>query len=215
MDERHPIDGRPRPPLEVASEDDVIEAIAALTGPVTARDIGRALGGRIGQRTLRKRLVSLVRAGRLLKFGERRWATYALPGADAAAPADAVSGEDDALVRSLSAGSKALLEKLARPVSTRSSSAYRADYPRAYVPGTTRWLSDAERERLHRSGAVADTVQPAGTYVRSEHPRSPPDRPVVQLQPAREQHVLAARHATPAGARRRGAGPRPSGSRGR
>jgi len=114
---------------------------------------------------IRIRLASLVRAGRLRKLGERRWTTYALPVANAELSIEAPGR--DALEHALSGAGRALLDALARPVSQRPASGYRSDHANAYVPGATRWLDDAERERLHRVGTVTNTAQPAGTYARN------------------------------------------------
>lgn len=151
------------------SDTDVVEAVGTFSEPVARAELERALGGRIGLRALRSRLSALVRSGRLVKLGDRRWTTYALPDADdGAVHVGAEStGEGETLERSLSAAGRTLLERLSRPVSSRPASGYRSGYVDAYVPGTTRWLSDAERERLHRMGTVSDAVQPAGTYARN------------------------------------------------
>ena len=150
----------------VASEIEVIEAVAAFSRPVARAELERALTGRVGARALRTRLATLVRDGRLRKLGDRRWTRYALP-EPGSKHAPGSANEDDALERSLSRSSKALLAKLAKPVSERAASKYRPAYADAYVPGAAHWLDADERERLHRLGTVVGTVQPAGTYARN------------------------------------------------
>ena len=142
-------------PDPVVSEDDVLAAVGRFADGASRSELQAVLGSRIGERALRGRLAALVRAGRLLKVGDRRWTRYSLP--ESAKEAE----------RALSEPGRRLLRRLETPVGSRPATRYRRDYGTAYVPGATRWLDEAERARLHALCTVTGTVQPAGTYARN------------------------------------------------
>ena len=154
-------------PDPTVSNAELMEAVAAFGRPVARSELERELTGRISGRSLRDRLASLVRDGRLRKLGERRWTTYAPSDPDDEAAQSTTEPDEPFLGRSLSPAVKALLGRLARPISKRPASGYRPEYVDAYEPNVTRWLGSAERERLHRLGTVPGTSQPAGTYARN------------------------------------------------
>ena len=146
-------------PDPIVSAADIVAAAGPHPNGTSRSELQEALAGRIGERALRTRLAALVREGRLVKIGDRRWTRYARP--------EAFSDGHGEAERALSAPSRTLLERLSRPVASRPAARYRRDRVDAYEPGSTRWLADDERSFLHRRCTVADTVQPAGTYARN------------------------------------------------
>lgn len=142
------------------SDEELVAAVSQYSDGVAVSELEVVFSGRFGRRALQRRLASLVEAARLSRSGDRRWSRYSIPRR---------SGRSDfeqPFEQSLSAGSRALLRRLERPLSERSVTNYRSDYLHDYVPGETAWLSAPEREHLRRLGTVIETVQPAGTYAR-------------------------------------------------
>ena len=146
-------------PEPVASDDEVVAAVGRFTDGASRSELQTVLADRIGERTLRSRLATLVRTGRLLKLGDRRWTRYALP--------EPVADDRAQVEDALSAAGRRSLQRLEAPTDSRPAARYRRDYARAYVPNATRWLDDAERARLHELCTVTGTEQPAGTYARN------------------------------------------------
>ena len=77
----------------------------------------------------------------------------------------AVSGNGPATGYSL-AGADAVQSHLQTPYGLRVPTFYRKEFLDSYVPGTSFYLSDAERTHLHGAGQPQSPPLPAGTYAR-------------------------------------------------
>ncbi len=138
---------------------ELIEIVAALPSGASMSDIVAAIGDRAATRTVRRRIASLVSAGRLIRSGDRRWARYTVASSTVEGPADGSN------VR-FSEKAEVARARVSEPVEQRASAAFRPDYLTEYVPGQSAWLDDAERARLHNLGTASDGAEAAGTYAR-------------------------------------------------
>lgn len=124
--------------------------------------IAEALGEEVSQRTLQFRLRYLVDQGRAVSEGQGRAVKYrsARPGA-----AVVVASAESAPLP-LSDEAKDIRQIVLQPVTKRKIVGYNRDFIDSYRPNETAYLTDAERARLHKIGAVPIGSQPAGTYAR-------------------------------------------------
>jgi Fic family protein len=109
-----------------------------------------------GQRPVTYRAVS-IRAGRVAEQGASENGKPGENGGRAGIPSVQIP---------LSAEAKRLRARLERSRGERTPVGYDVDFLEAYVPGTTWYLGQAERERLHELGRTTYMGQPAGTYAR-------------------------------------------------
>ena len=129
-------------------------ALSALLGLLEA-----AGSEQISERTLRRRLASLVKAKRIARVGERRGTRY-FPLVDTP---EVESEPDDLLV---STDAMTIRRHVRQPLSKRTPVGYKEQFIRAYNPGQTWYLESSTRAHLRQVGEVIGPMEPAGTFAR-------------------------------------------------
>lgn len=122
------------------------------------------------ERTLIRRLASMVERGIASKSGGSRAARYSL--VKGAAPAAAAVVETPASVPSpadtvipLSKAGSEIVKLVTRPRAARKPVSYNREFLSSYVPNVTRYLTAADRKRLEAISKTVDAAdQKAGTY---------------------------------------------------
>ena len=146
------------PTKSTLSDNELVAIVARSQKSVSVSELEAVIGDRLNRRALQRKLAKLVDSAQLHRSGSRRWARYAIQ----KEPEYASSSDQ----QSLSIASQSILLRLERPASERAIARYRSRYLDEYIPNETTWLSETERNYLHRIGTVIETVQPAGTYAR-------------------------------------------------
>ena len=145
----------------------LLDAVARHPEGISLSDIETALGGHVGRRSIQYHLGALVRADRIERRGDRRWTLY-FPRNARTAPvgsADAPAAPSPVDIP-LTPAARRTLAYLERPSAVREPAFHRAAFRAGYRPNVDGWLSEVERERLHRLGDVVGRPEPAGTYAR-------------------------------------------------
>lgn len=136
------------------------EILRAHPNGVDLKFISDAMGNNVPDRTLRYRLHYLAEHGKVETVGQRRGMKY-FP-ASAAAAGTATEAE----VLSLSRAAQDIRKNVSRPLLSRKIVGYNRNFLDSYRPNESAYLSETERMRLRKTGAVRTVVQPAGTYAR-------------------------------------------------
>lgn len=149
----------------------------------------------ISQRTLKRRLVSLIEQGRVERFGDGRATRYRVPiiqkalenressiaeAVEASIPAspegkllpiawDTFYGMEATI--SASPEGEWIRAQVRQPLTMRKPVGYRQTFLDAYRPNETQYLSNELRQHLHKIGRSPDANQPAGTYARHIYQR--------------------------------------------
>lgn len=155
-------------PKKISEKDlaPIVDAVRLREEGATVEEISDALKTEVPRRTLQYRLKHLVEAGRLVKKGERRWATYHLPAPEAPAePAQTVEAEE-ALVP-ISPASTEIRGYLRRPPASRKAVGYDRQFLDRYRPNESFYLSEKERAHLAEKGKTSLALETAGTYARN------------------------------------------------
>jgi Fic family protein len=140
----------------------IVDVLKAHPDGVTLTNIAEALGEKVSRRTLQNRLRYLIDQGRAVVEGQSRAVKYRPAGSSsivAVAPVDV-----DLLP--LSNEAKDIRQIVSQPITKRKIVGYNRDFLDSYRPNETAYLTDAQRARLHKIGAVPIGNQPAGTYAR-------------------------------------------------
>lgn len=142
-----------------------IEAIVSMFPNGTGiREIANKLDEKIPRRTLQYRLKYLVNEGRLLTEGEKRGVKYRLPVTRAIygeiPKKDAEPGE------SFSEGINEIRKYIRQPIETRKRVGYDRKFLDSYLPNTSFYLSEKEREHLRKIGTQVAAEQPAGVHAK-------------------------------------------------
>jgi len=111
------------------------------------------------QRTLQRRLERLVVEGKVRPEGESRRTTYWHTEVGGEPP---VAGS----APTLSAQGVRLRDLINRPIAEREPVGYDIEWLRSYRPGTTRYLSKADRAQLREVGRTPEDDRPGGTFAR-------------------------------------------------
>lgn len=122
----------------------------------------------LADRTLRRWLAGLVRDGFVERSGEKRGARYRWVGgvANVTQPSTSVSPSEI-----FSSQARSLLQKVEKPLYTRSPVTYSLGWVRDYVPNQSFYLSAAQRAELHERGKRPPIPGRAGTYVQKIYNR--------------------------------------------
>lgn len=142
-----------------------IEAIVSMFPDGTGiREITNKLDEKLPRRTLQYRLKHLVDEGRLLTDGEKRGVKYRLPAERAVyrevPEKDAEPGE------LLSEGVNEIRKYIRQPIETRKRVGYDRKFLDSYLPNTSFYLSEKEREHLRKIGTQVAAEQPAGAHAK-------------------------------------------------
>ncbi len=142
-----------------------IEAIVSMFPDGTGiREITNKLDEKIPRRTLQYRLKHLVDEGRLLTDGEKRGVKYRLPAERAVyrevPEKDAEPGE------LLPEGVNKIRKYIRQPIETRKRVGYDRKFLDSYLPNTSFYLSEKEREHLRKIGTQVAAEQPAGAHAK-------------------------------------------------
>lgn len=117
----------------------------------------------IEDKTLQRRLATLVDAGRILRKGQRKAARY-YPVESLPSP---IKGQKELLSDSIfSKSSQSVLKFLEKPVYSRPSVSYKRSFLDDYIPNETIYVPKPLREQLLAQGVRFDTELAAGTYAR-------------------------------------------------
>ncbi|WP_035724634.1 Fic family protein [Fodinicurvata fenggangensis] len=134
---------------------------------VTAQEIAKALQTHLPRRTLQYRLQRLVKDGRLVSRGERRWTKYQPPAVEQQIEMIATHAEaGGAYTVPLSKESRTTREHLHQPPEVRNPVGYRREFLDTYRPNLSFYLSENERAHLAKVGKPTVSGQPAGTYAK-------------------------------------------------
>jgi len=145
---------------------------------VSVNSIAQAMGWSRDNETERKAigraLNSLKEQNKIVTRGSRRSRVYVLsvPQTDRLIEQDPVTlppAEEDAAFKGidLSPESRSLLRNISKPLNERIPVGYNQDFLRSYEPNRTFYLTDGQREHLHKIGRVEAMQRPAGTYART------------------------------------------------
>lgn len=117
----------------------------------------------IEDKTLQRRLATLVDAGRILRKGQRKAARY-YPAESLSSP---IKGQKELLSDSIfSKSSQSVLKFLEKPVYSRPSVSYKRSFLDDYIPSETIYVPKPLREQLLAQGVRFDTELAVGTYAR-------------------------------------------------
>lgn len=158
----------------MASKEDIAAQLDALEAVIEAADEGlmieeieAAAGFDLNRRTLQRRLDALIDAERIIMTGRGRGTRYGAPVQIARerppAQKTAPPVQADMFVPLSRAGSE-ILRIVSGPLGSRTPVGYNRAFLDGYQPNQSRYLSAAERARLHELGRTADVEQAAGTY---------------------------------------------------
>jgi fido (protein-threonine AMPylation protein) len=111
------------------------------------------------QRTLQRRLERLIVEGRIRPEGGSRSTTYRHASAEGLPPLAGTTQQ-------LSAQGVRLRDLVRRPLRDREPVGYEIEWLRSYRPGTTWYLSKADRAQLREVGRTPDDDRPGGTFAR-------------------------------------------------
>ncbi|MEX2530918.1 MAG: Fic family protein [Gemmatimonadota bacterium] len=153
----------------------VADVLSRLSGKAGRAEIEVAYqelyGESIAWRTLLRRLAELETEGRLVSEGSPRNRTYRLnPDQPADAPltgktaSDTSESEEHEQGIPLSPQARADRSQVRRAIIHRAPVGYDRDFLGRYEPGTTWYIAEATRARLHEIGRTPDSDRPAGTF---------------------------------------------------
>jgi DNA-binding transcriptional ArsR family regulator len=158
--------------------EDIVEDLAAVVDFVRESADGAQSGEiaavlkKMPQRTLQRRLKTLVEEGRLTQEGKGRAARYRVPAAaekreePAAGQVRPQEEKPDEAVVPLSAESAKIRAYLQKPSAARKAAGYNREFLDSYRPNVSFYLSAQERAHLADVGRTRSGVEPAGTYAR-------------------------------------------------
>lgn len=158
---------------------DIIASLVNGSTSLTAPEIGATLRRQfqfpVPGRTIRRWLNELVESGRIRAVGERRGRRY-LPVPSESAHLEAQKPEADTVhvpdeFPPLSPEGRETLRRIQQPRAKRSPTGYDPTFLERYEPGTTSYLGENLRERLHAQGKTPDADRPAGTFAREIYHR--------------------------------------------
>ena len=129
-------------------------------------EIGKNLTKPIGDKTLQRRLGSLVKAGEIYKSGDRRATKYFLKGLKGTDIGTEEAPDRDKAHPIFSEGSLEALNYLASPPHAREIVSYNRDFLESYVPNETEYVPKEFREELSKAGQRFDEALAAGTYAK-------------------------------------------------
>lgn len=133
------------------------------------------VGRKPSRRTLNRWLEVLVADGRIVRIGGGRQTRYHLAGDHdpvAELPAHALKNaaeKEDCIP--LSPAGEDVRSMVRRPLGARVPVGYNDAFLRDYSPGSTWYLSEPVRARLHELGRTPDNARPAGTFARQIYER--------------------------------------------
>jgi fido (protein-threonine AMPylation protein) len=136
------------------------EHTSGLNREAIAEEYRTRYSNELSQRTLQRRIERLVVDGQILTDGETRRTTYRL------ADASGESSTTDSTPK-LSAQGTRLRGLVRRPIGDREPVGYDIEWLRSYTPGTTWYLSKADRAQLRQVGQTPDDERPAETFARN------------------------------------------------
>lgn len=117
----------------------------------------------IEDKTLQRRLATLVDAGRILRKGQRKAARYY----SVESLSSSIKGQKELLSDNIfSKSSQSVLKFLEKPVHSRPSVSYKRSFLDDYIPNETIYVPKPLREQLLAQGVRFDTELAAGTYAR-------------------------------------------------
>lgn len=133
-----------------------------LATPQIQSRIEERTGRSIARRTLQRRLTEMVDEGLVQARGGGRGVRYGRADAGSQPPVDTVTEE----AIPLSTAAEEVRTLVRRPITQRQPVGHHPEFLEDYVPGTTWYLTVAERAGLHELGGTPVGERPAGTYAR-------------------------------------------------
>jgi hypothetical protein len=144
----------------------IITAVSAFPHGATSQDIKKAAELNIDDKNLRRRLLTLVKQGKVKVSGTTRDRLYYLNAEAVTEAAKAESIQDSVITPQLSQESKNILLIIKRPEADRNPVGYNRSFLDSYKPNETSYLSENEKKSLAEVGKTPTIHQPAGTYAR-------------------------------------------------
>ncbi len=142
-----------------------IEAVVLMFPDGTGiREIADKLDEKIPRRTLQYRLKHLVDEGRLFTYGEKRGVKYRVPATRTRYRE--VLKKDATTRQSFPEDIDKIRKYIRKPIETRKRAGYDRKFLDSYLPNTTFYLSEKEREHLRKIGTQAAVEQPAGAHAK-------------------------------------------------
>lgn len=138
--------------------------------PVNVDELASHFREQASKRTIQRRLAELVANQSLITIGEARALQYQprsfVVTAEILEQADTVNATAGARLALLPAGAE-LRQQLSQPIQQRKPVGYNRDFLDRYRPNETFYLTEPQRQKLHRLGRTPDAERPAGTYARN------------------------------------------------
>lgn len=145
---------------------DLLNGIRASDNGLTLAELLAARPG-IARRTAQRLIAQLIESGQVVAQGKGRARRYWGSGAHAGSSVPAAGADRFPPFIPLSADSQDILAYVDQPPEARKPVGYQRDFPGAYRPNETWYLSEPLRRQLHRMGRTAGVDAPAGTYSRA------------------------------------------------
>ena len=144
----------------------IVEAVARLPEGGSIEAIARELGDSLPRRTLQRRLAKLVEQGRLEAHGDTRGRRYTIAAVPERSDQTEGSGTSPEPALSLSRPAERLRRSVRAPIHLRKPVGYNRPFLDSYRPNETEYLPVEVKRHLGKTGRVAETALPAGTYAR-------------------------------------------------
>ncbi|MGC3989598.1 MAG: hypothetical protein QM796_07960 [Chthoniobacteraceae bacterium] len=147
----------------------IMAAVNRFSDGASLSDIIRYLPQALPDRSLQRRLKSLVAENRLLLEGRGRGSRYRVPKTWAPpieAPIARLEESPPTPQLHVSPEGEAVRRAVRAPIHERKPVGYHRDFLDRYRPNETAYLSPALRQQLARMGTSPEGEQPAGTYAR-------------------------------------------------
>lgn len=145
---------------------DLLNGIRASDNGLTLAELLAAHPG-IARRTAQRLIAKLIESGQVVAQGKGRARRYLGSGAHAGSGVLAAGADRFPPFIPLSVDSQDILAYIDQPPEARKPVGYQRDFPGAYRPNETWYLSEPLRRQLHRMGRTAGVDAPAGTYSRA------------------------------------------------
>jgi Fic family protein len=157
-------------PVQEQGLHEIEEILRSHAGEMTAQEISERLKSPLPRRTLQYHLKYLVDNKRVDKKGEGRWARYHVysvtTGTDENSAVEQKAPADGTAGLPLSKSGVEVRAAVHRPIEARKPVGYNRAFLDTYRPNESAYLSEIEREHLHKVGTPLFAQQPAGTYAK-------------------------------------------------
>ena len=148
----------------------LLKFIAERQRPVSVDELASYFRDKASKRSIQRRLAELVAEQSLVTIGEARALQYQLkPAANTTeiVPQDQAANAETEARLPLSPAAAELRRLISVPAQQRTPVGYNHEFLDRYRPNETFYLTEPQRQELHRLGRTPDAERPAGTYARN------------------------------------------------